>query len=130
MGKINADISQLKEGGFILIDEAPCRIEKVTSSTSGKHGARKFRVDALGLFDDRRRSILKPSGETVDVPIVEKKHAQVLSLMSESKAQLMDMEDFSVFDIDIPEDRRGQLQAGSEIDYFETMGIKTLRELK
>lgn len=130
MTKVTADISQLKEGGFILIDDAPCRIEKVTSSTSGKHGARKYRLDAIGLFDGRRRSIIKPSGETVDVPIVEKKRAQVLSLLGKDRLQLMDLQDFSVFEVDIPAEKSGQVSAGSEIDYFETMGIKTLKELK
>lgn len=130
MTKTTADISHLKEGGFMIIDDVPCRVDRVTVSTSGKHGHAKVRVDAIGLFDNRRRSLLKPSGETVDVPIVEKKRAQLLSLISAERAQLMDMEDFSVFEVDIPEEKRGQLQAGSEIDYFETMGIKTLKELK
>jgi translation initiation factor 5A len=128
--KITVDISELKENGFILIDDMPCRIEKVTSSTSGKHGARKFRVDAIGLFDNRRRSLVKPSGESVDVPIVEKKRAQVLALLGANRVQLMDTQDFSVFELEIPEEKRGKISAGSEVDYFETMGIKTLKELK
>lgn len=130
MTKVSTEISQVRENGFILIDDAPCRVEKIISSTSGKHGARKFRIDAVGLFDGKHRNILKPSGETVEVPIVEKKRAQVLSIMGENRAQLMDMEDFSVFEVDIPEDKKEKTQAGSEIDYYETMGIKTLKELK
>jgi translation initiation factor 5A len=123
-------IKNLKEGGFVLIDNTPCRVEKVTLSTSGKHGAAKARVDAIGLFDNRRRSIVKPSGEEIDVPIVERKKAQILALLPENKVQLMDLNNYSVFELDIPEERRDQIKQGEEIDYFEVVGIKTLKELK
>jgi translation initiation factor 5A len=127
--KTTADITELKEGGFILIDDAPCRIEKVTSSTSGKHGARKFHIDALGILDNRRRTLVKPSGETVFVPILLKKKAQVLAI-TQNKAQIMDLEDFSVLELDIPEERKGEIKQGEEIDYFEVCDVKTLKQLK
>lgn len=129
MDKTTTTIKELKPNGFVLIDDAPCRVEKVTISSSGKHGAAKARLDALGLFDNRRRSIVKPADETLDVPIVTKKRAQVLSV-SGSKAQIMDLVDYSVFELDIPEERKDAVRAGEEIDYFEVIEIKTLKELK
>jgi len=57
--------------------------------------------------------------DTVDVPILDKK-----------KAQLMDLNDFSVFELDIPEERKEAIKQGDEVDYFEITGIKTLKELK
>jgi len=86
-------------------------------------------VDALGLFDNRRRSIVKPGDNSVDVPILEKKRCQVVSITG-SKAQIMDMGDFSVYELDIPEERREKIKQGEEIDYFEIEGVKTLKELK
>jgi len=130
MTTTRASIKNLKEGGFVLIDGVPCRAEKVTISSSGKHGASKARVDALGLFDNRRKSIVKPADETVEVPILEKKRAQVLALLSESKAQIMDLNDFSVLELDIPEEKKDKIKQGEEIDYFEVMGVKTLKDLK
>ncbi len=129
MTKVTQNISELKENGFVLVDDVPCIVDKVTTSTSGKHGARKYRVDAIGLFDGKRRSLVKPSGETADVPILDKKRAQVLSLMGD-RAQLMDLNDFSVIELDIPEERKGQIKQGEEIEYFEIMDVKTLKELK
>jgi translation initiation factor 5A len=112
-----------------LIDDAPCRVEKVMISSTGKHGASKARVDAVGLFDNRRRSIVKPADESMDVPIVTKMKAQVLSITG-NKAQIMDLTDYSVFELDIPEERKDVVKSGEEIDYFEVIGIKTLKELK
>jgi translation initiation factor 5A len=72
LDKTTASLKDLKPNGFVLIDDAPCRVEKVQVSSSGKHGAAKCRVDALGLLDNRRRSIVKPADDTIDVPIVTK----------------------------------------------------------
>lgn len=129
MDKTTASLKDLKPNGFVLIDDAPCRVEKVQVSSSGKHGAAKCRVDALGLLDNRRRSIVKPADDTIDVPIVTKDKAQVLSV-SGNKAQLMDLNNYTIFELDIPEERKDQVIAGSEIDYFEVCDTKTLKELK
>lgn len=130
MEKTTAVIKELKPNGFVLMDDTPCRVEKVVVSSAGKHGASKCRVDAIGLLDNRRRSIVKPAGETVDVPMVTKKKGQVLALLGNNKAQIMDLNDFSVMEMDIPEERRDQIIQGIEIDYFEVCDIKTLKELK
>jgi len=127
--KTTTTIKGLKPGGFVLIDDAPCRVEKVTISSSGKHGAAKARIEAVGLLDGRRRSLVKPAGESVDVPIINKKNAQVLAIVGE-KVQLMDMSDYSVFELPIPEEMKGKLKAGEEIAYFEVVGIKTIKQIK
>lgn len=129
MEKTTTTIKNVKKGHFILIDDVPCRIESISSGKSGKHGASKTRVDAVGLFDNRRRSIVKPSHDSVNVPIINKKKAQVLALTPE-KAQLMDLNDYSMFELEIPEELKGKLNAGEEINYYEIVGIRTLKPLK
>jgi translation initiation factor 5A len=127
--KTTASIKELKPNGFVIIDDTPCRVEKVDVSKSGKHGAAKARLDAVGLFDNRRRSIVKPADETVDVPIVVKRKSQVLAIVG-NKAQIMDLNDYSVFELEIPEERKENVKQGEEIYYFEVCDIKTLKELK
>lgn len=127
--KTSATINKLKPGGFILIDDVPCRVEKVQTSSTGKHGHAKVRVDAIGILDGRRRSIVKPSGETVSVPIINKHVAQVLAIVGEN-AQLMDMQSYEVFELPIPEELKEKIEAGKEIAYFELVGIKTLKQIK
>lgn len=127
--KTSANISRLKSGGFILIDDIPCRVDKVQTSSSGKHGHAKVRVEAIGILDGRRRSIVKSSGKTVDVPIINKRMAQVLSIAGDN-AQLMDMQTYEVFELPIPEELKDTIQAGTEINYFEVVGKKTLKQIK
>jgi len=127
--KTTASITRLKPGGMILIDDVPCRVEKVQSSSSGKHGHAKVRVDAVGLLDGKRRSIVKPSGDSIDVPILNKNTAQVLAVTGDN-VQLMDTTTFEMFELPVPEAMKGTLVAGSEIQYFEIMGVKTLQQVK
>ena len=122
-------IKNLKKGSFCIIDSDPYRVDSISSTKSGKHGASKTRVDAIGLFDGRRKSIVKPSDEKIDVPIINKKKAQVLAI-SGDKAQLMDLTDYSMFDLEIPEELKGKLNSGEEVSYYELVGIRTLKQLK
>jgi translation initiation factor 5A len=129
MEKTLASIKDLRPNGFVMIDGVPCRVDRVDVSKSGKHGAAKARLEAIGLLDGRRRSIVKPGDEQVDVPIILKKEAQILSVMGD-KVQLMDLADFSVFELDIPEEMKGTLEPGKEISYFEVADIKTIKQIK
>ncbi len=129
MEKTVTSIRHLKPGGLILIDDVPCKIDKLLSSTTGKHGHAKVRVEAIGLFDGIRKNIVKPSHDNVDVPIINKKTAQILAITGD-KVQLMDMTDFSVFDLPIPEEMKGTLTAGAEIPYYEVADVKTIKQLK
>lgn len=65
----------------------------------------------------------------MDVPIINKKNAQILAIVGE-KVQLMDLNDYSVFELPIPEEMKGKLKAGEEIAYFEVVGIKTIKQIK
>ncbi|MEM5792811.1 MAG: translation initiation factor IF-5A [Candidatus Aenigmatarchaeota archaeon] len=119
-------IKNLKKGGFVLIDDVACRVVSVNISKSGKHGAAKARVEGIGLFDGRRRSIIKPADAKVPVPVLLKKPAQVLAIMGE-KAQLMDLGDYSTFELEIPDELKGKLQPGQDITYYELEGFRTLQ---
>ncbi len=129
MEKTTATIKDLKPGNFVLIDGVPCRVEKVSVSVAGKHGSAKARLEAIGLFDGRRRSIVKPADEEIEVPIVERKKAQVLAIIG-NKAQIMDLETYETLELEIPEERKDEIKEGEEIDYFEVVGIKTLKKIK
>ncbi|MBL7169654.1 MAG: translation initiation factor IF-5A [Candidatus Aenigmarchaeota archaeon] len=122
-------IKNLKKGGFVLIDDIACKVVSVNISKSGKHGAAKARVEGMGLFDGRRRSIIKPADAKVPVPILLKKQAQVLAIVGD-RTQLMDLTDYSTFELDIPEDMKGKLESGQEIMYYELEGVRTLQSPK
>lgn len=114
MEKRQTEIKQLKPGGFVIIDEVPCRVDSVQISKPGKHGGAKARLSAVGLFDDQRRIIVKPADSRVDVPVIEKKSMQVIALIGDN-VQLMDLQDYSQKEIRIPDELKGQLTEGDEV---------------
>lgn len=129
MGETSVQIKELKPGNFVIIDGEPCKVISRTKSKPGKHGSSKIRLEAMGIFDKRRRFLLKPSSASVDVPIIEKKTAQVLSISGEI-AQLMDMTDYTTFDASIPEEFKEKLEAGREVLYWKISGKILIRELR
>jgi translation initiation factor 5A len=125
--KVQAEVRQLKEGGYVVIDDEPCEIVSISVSKSGKHGAAKARIEAIGLFDGQKRSIVQPVTAKVYVPIVERKRAQVLSVVGDV-AQLMDLETYETFELQIPEELKDKIEPGKEIVYIESLGKRKIVE--
>jgi len=117
-------IKSLKVGNYVIIDGEPCKVLKINISKPGKHGAAKARVEAIGLIDNKKRQLLKPVDTNVEVPIILKKKAQVVSISGDT-VQLMDLEDYSMFETTIPEELKGKLNTGNEIVYWK-IGNKIL----
>src|SRR3989338_1383313 len=111
-------LKEIKVGSYITIDGEPCKAVKVEFSKPGKHGSAKARIDAVGLFDDKKRGILKPADTDVSTPIIEKRGGQVISV-SGTVAQIMDLTDYSTFETTIPEDMQTKVQPGAEIVYWK-----------
>ncbi|HLD41510.1 MAG TPA: translation initiation factor IF-5A [archaeon] len=110
-------LKELKEGSYVTIDGEPCRVTKIELSKPGKHGSSKARVEAMGIFDDKKRSIMKPADSDVGMPIIEKRGGQVISV-SGNIAQIMDLTDYSAFETTVPDDLREKVQAGAEITFW------------
>ena len=122
------DIHSIKEGKYIVMGGVPCIVKKIDKSTPGKHGHAKYRHEAIGVFDGKKRVEAKSGHSRCDVPIIKKKSAQVLSI-SGDKVQIMDLESYETFDIDMPKDEeiKKKVVDGAEINYWEVMGIKQIK---
>ena len=124
-----ASIKNLQPGKFCVIDGEPCKILSVTTSVPGKHGGAKARLEAIGIFDNRKRSIVKPADTEIEIPIVEKKVGQVVAIIG-NNAQIMDLEDYSTFEAPIPEELKDKIAQGGEVIYWILMGRKMLMQAK
>ncbi|MCJ2556870.1 MAG: translation initiation factor IF-5A [Candidatus Thermoplasmatota archaeon] len=120
-----AEMRSLKPNRYILIDEEPCKILSVNISKPGKHGEAKARVEAVGIFDKQKRSIVHPVTHKVKVPIIDKRRAQILTVMG-SEVQLMDLETYETFNVAISAEMDGKLSPGGEIQYLVAMGRKKI----
>ncbi|MEA1945551.1 MAG: translation initiation factor IF-5A [Euryarchaeota archaeon] len=119
--KEQTEVRNLKEGRYVIIDDAVCVIKGISKSKPGKHGSAKARVDTIGLFDGQKRSIVQPVSAKIFVPMVERKNAQVLSVAGDV-AQLMDMADYTTFELPIPAEYKDRVVEGKEIQYITALG--------
>ncbi len=127
MATKSSTLKSLKPGHYVMAEGEPCKVLSITLSKPGKHGSTKARVDVVGIFDNRKRSILKPADADIQVPIIEKKKAQIISISGDF-VQLMDMEEYNTFDANIPPEMKGKLEAGSEIMYWKIENRVMVRE--
>lgn len=121
-----AEVRTLKVGRYMLIDEEPCKIMSISTSKPGKHGEAKARIEAVGIFDEQKRSVVHPVKHKIGVPIIDKRSAQILSLIGTDNVQLMDLETYETFEMPIPDDLKGQLEPGKEILYISAMGKRRI----
>ena len=124
-----AEPGSIKVGGYIIMDGVACRVVDVSTSRPGKHGHAKFRIVAVGLIDGKKRDMVIPGHDKVEVPIVEKKTAQVLSV-SEDNANVMDVETYETFDLKIPEELQEKITEGIQIVYWTILGDKVMKQIK
>ncbi len=123
-----AEVRELKEGRYILIDDQPCKILSISTSKPGKHGEAKARIEAVGVFDGSKRSVVHPVKHKVQVPQMDRRKAQVLS-MSGDEVQLMDLETFETFHLRVTEGQKSTLKIGGELFYVSSMGMRKIFEL-
>ena len=120
-----AEVRTLKVNRYVIIDDEPCKILSISTSKPGKHGEAKARIEAIGVFDEQKRSIVHPVTHKVHVPMIDKRSAQVISLMGDH-VQLMDLETYETFEMKIPDEYKDQLEPGKEIQYLQALGRKKI----
>lgn len=120
-----AEVRTLKEGRYINIDDEPCKIMSISTSKPGKHGEAKARIEAIGIFDGNKRSVVYPVKHKVQVPLIDKRQAQIVSIMG-AEVQLMDLDTYEMFTLPIPEENKDALKPGEEIQYLVAMGRKKI----
>ena len=90
----------LRVGGYIILDNIACVVRDIQTSKTGKHGSAKCRIEAVGIINGQKKIYLCPAGDNVQVPIIEKKSAQVLSVHGDT-ATVMDTTSFETFDLTV-----------------------------
>jgi translation initiation factor 5A len=125
MSTEQAEVRELKENRYMVIDDEPCKIISISTSKPGKHGEAKARIEAMGIFDGAKKSVVYPVKHKVQVPIIDKRDAQIVSI-SGSEAQLMDLETYEMFPLPIPAELKDSMKAGEDIQYIVAMGRKKI----
>ena len=122
-------VGSLQKGSYIVLEGAACRVVDMQVSRPGKHGHAKVRLTAVGIVDDKKRVVVMPGHDNVEVPIIEKKTAQVLSMQGDS-ANVMDSETYETFDLKVPEELKGQVAEGISVLYWVVLSDKVMKQVK
>ncbi len=114
-----------KSGTTILWEGAPCVVRSNDMSKTGKHGSMKCRMEIVGIFDGKKRIVLCPGDDKLEVPLIEKRRGQVLSVNGD-KANIMDLESFESLDVSIMEEVRDQVAPEKQVEYWDAEGQKVI----
>jgi len=122
-------VGSLKKGSYVVVDGVASTVTNVSVSRPGKHGHAKVNLMAVGMLDGRKRNLVMPGHDQVEVPVIGKKNAQVLSITGDH-ANIMDSETFETFDLTIPEELKGQVAEGMTIVYWTILDDKVMKSIK
>lgn len=122
-------VGTLQKGNYIVVDGVASVVVNTQTSRPGKHGHAKVRIEAVGILDDKKRQIVLPGHDSVDVPIIEKKNAQVLSI-NEGVANVMDSETYETFDLKIPDELKGTCVEGCVVVYWVILNDRIMKQIK
>ncbi|NIU67737.1 MAG: translation initiation factor IF-5A [Actinobacteria bacterium] len=124
MPREQKEVRDLNEGNYLVMDDAACQITAYSTAKPGKHGSAKARIEGKGVFDGKKRSLSQPVDAKIWVPIIERKQGQVINMESDDVAQVMDLDTYETFTMQVPDDV--SLSAEDEIEYLEYEGQRKI----
>jgi len=119
----------LRKGKLVVIEDEPCKVTDIQFSKPGKHGSMKARVVAVSLSTGNKKNLLGGASTEVEVPKMIRKEAQVVAIMGD-RAQLMDLQTYETYELEIPDELKGKIQQGGEVDIEECMSYKIISRVK
>ena len=124
-----ASASTMQKGSYMIVDGVASKVADIQISMPGKHGHAKCRISAIGLIDEKKRVVVVPGHDNVEVPLIEKKNAQVLSINGDM-ANVMDSTTYETFDLKIPEELKGQVVDGCQVLYWEILNERVMKQVR
>ena len=129
-GEVNlAQVKDLKEGKYVVIDGEPCRIVSIQKSKPGKHGAAKARVEGISLFSGNKKTLMKGVDASCEIPVIVRKTAQVVANLGNNRLQLMDLSTYETYELEV-EPQYAELESGKEVELQDVMGKKMITRVK
>jgi len=122
------DATQVKPGTTILIEGEAYTARSNDKSKTGKHGAAKCRIEAIGVFSGKKKIVAVPGGTRFEVPLIDKRKGQVLSVGSDT-VSIMDLESFETLDVSFPEEFKDQLAPEKQVEYWDIEGKKSIMKV-
>ena len=120
------EATEMRVGTFLMLDGSAHQVKKMDISKTGKHGHAKVRFEAVSVMTGKKKVQVVPGHDKFEVPMVDKRQAQVLSITGEH-ANLMDSESFENLDLVIGEGL--DVKDGDSVEYWDVEGEKVLKRV-
>ncbi len=97
--------SALRIGGYVVIDQHPCKILKMSTSKTGKHGHAKVHIVGIDIFTKSKHELLISSTHNIDVPNVISNYYELSNIEDDGFLSLMTDDGTLKEDLSLPEDQ-------------------------
>lgn len=122
---INA--TEARVGTSILLEGESYTIKKMDISKTGKHGHSKCRIEAVGIINNQKKVFVIPGHDRLEIPMIDKRKGQVLSLGDGGEVSVMDLESFETLDVPCSEEIKSTLEVNSNVEYWDIEGKKMVK---
>jgi len=122
------EATEMRVGTYLMIDGAAYQVKKMDISKTGKHGHAKVRFEATSVMTGKKKVQVVPGHDKFEVPMVDKRQAQVLSIHGET-ASIMDSENFENLELPISEELKDSVTEGSTVEYWDVEGEKLIKRV-
>jgi translation initiation factor 5A len=119
------DAIEARVGSSLIVDGIPCIVRSIDISKTGKHGASKCRIEAVGIINGQKKIFVCPGHEKLEVPLIEKRKGQIISIGE--NASVMDLENFETFDIPIDENIKQEIKENNTVEYWNVEGERIIK---
>ena len=119
------DAHGAKPGTTILIDGEAYTVRSNDISKSGKHGASKCRIEAINVITGNKKVMACPGATRFEVPMIEKKKAQVLSV-SDTTASVMDLESYETLELPYLPELKENILPEKQVEYWDIEGKRVI----
>lgn len=119
------DATEARTGVTVLVDGEACTVRSNDISKTGKHGASKCRIEAIEIFTGKKKVIAVPGHERFEVPHIDKRKAQVLS-MGDNTVSVMDLDNFETLELGFMEELKESIAPEKQVEYWDIEGKKKI----
>jgi len=95
--------SSLRQNGFAIIGDKPCKINQMSTSKTGKHGGAKVHLVGIDIFTEKKYEELCGSTQNMDVPNIIRKDYQVIDVEEDGTVSYLDDNGESQSNLKLPE---------------------------
>lgn len=119
------DATEARTGVTILVEGHACTVRSNDISKTGKHGASKCRIEAIEIFTGKKKVIAVPGHERFEVPLVDKRKAQVLNI-TDTTASVMDLDSFETLELEFMEELKETIAPEKQVEYWDIESKKKI----